>query len=173
MKFSSIVRPVLLGCAAALCACATGDAISKVKIFRLDASEPLRAADPAISFEQRHYLHGAITAEEVRAREGNYYTIYFSLADPSQPVTLRFEYRQAGTGSKVLVIEKPDRGPGSKQHHRHRRRRRYISAEWARPRLEGLARARQTGSRFAPLVPLGITPCPAQAARQLTGGPFS
>jgi hypothetical protein len=112
MKFSSIVRPVLLGCAAALCACATGDAISKVKIFRLDASEPLRAADPAISFEQRHYLHGAITAEEVRAREGNYYTIYFSLADPSQPVTLRFEYRQAGTGSKVLVIEKPIEDPG-------------------------------------------------------------
>jgi hypothetical protein len=112
MKFSAILRPVWVACAAGLSACATGDAISKVKIFRLDATQPLRAADPAISFEQRRHLHGAITAEEVQAREGNYYTIFFSLADPSQPVTVRFEYRQANTGSKVLVIEQPIDDPG-------------------------------------------------------------
>ncbi|MGI8604952.1 MAG: hypothetical protein ACR2OZ_18430 [Verrucomicrobiales bacterium] len=107
MQITATVRLGLLSLVSAigLGACASGDAISKVKIFRLDSTRRVTAADPAIAFEQRHYLHGAITAEEVRAREGNYYTVFWSVADPRQPVTLRFEYRQAKTGSKVHVIE--------------------------------------------------------------------
>lgn len=64
------------------------------------------AGDPAIDFERRHYLHGALTTEEVAGRTGNYYTVFWSVADRTAPVTLRFEYRQAKSGSEVRVIEK-------------------------------------------------------------------
>jgi hypothetical protein len=109
MHIIAVVRLGLLAGAAAigLGACvSSGDSISKVKIYRLDTSRRVQAADPAISFEHRHYLHGAITAEEVKAREGNYYTIFWSVADPRQPVTLRFEYRQGKTGSKLMAVER-------------------------------------------------------------------
>lgn len=109
-----MARPVFvrLGCGVVLAAlglssCATtGDTVSKVKIYRLDPStQRVMAGDPAIDFERRHRLHGALTAEEVTARSGNYYTVFWSVADRSAPVTLRFEYRQAKSGSQVRVIE--------------------------------------------------------------------
>ncbi len=92
----------------------SGDAVSKVKIFRLDPSHRLNAAgDPAIGFEYRHRLHGAITNEEFTNRTGTYYTTFFSVVDRSQPVTVRFEYRQNKTGSKVhtqeTVVDAPKR----------------------------------------------------------------
>jgi len=107
MAFASIAR---LGCCLAavamgLSACSSsGNAVSKVKIFRLDASKRLRAADPAIAFEYRTRLHGALTAEEVAAREGNYYTAFWSVEGRS-PVTVVFEYRQASSGPKTTAIE--------------------------------------------------------------------
>lgn len=99
---------ILAICAAVgMSACASsGDAVSKVKIFRLDPGHRLNAAgDPAIGFEYRHRLHGAISNEEFTNRTGNYYTTFFSVADRSQPVTVRFEYRQTNTGSKVRTQE--------------------------------------------------------------------
>jgi hypothetical protein len=109
MAFSASVRlgGVLLAAVFGLGACGTtGDTVAKVKIFRLDPSVPrVMAGDPAIDFERRHYLHGALTAEEVAERTGNYYTVFWSVADRSAPVTLRFEYRQAKSGSQVRVIE--------------------------------------------------------------------
>lgn len=98
---------LLAGCAS------SGDAISKVKIYKLRSDQRVEAADPSIRFEQKHRLHGAVTAEEVREREGNYYTVFWSVADPSQPVTLRFEYKQAATGSRVHTIEVPVEAPRS------------------------------------------------------------
>lgn len=97
----------LLVAALGLSACGTtGDAVSKVKIYRLDPSgQRVMAGDPAIDFERRYRLHGALTTEEVAARTGNYYTVFWSVADRSAPVTVRFEYRQAKTASKVKVIE--------------------------------------------------------------------
>ena len=110
MALSASVRlgGVLLVAALGLSACGTtGDAVTKVKIFRLDPSaQRVMAGDPAIDFERRHYLHGALTSEEVTNRMGNYYTFFWSVADSSSPVTLRFEYRQAKSGSEVRVVEK-------------------------------------------------------------------
>ena len=108
MQRSAIVRSGLLALAAVLglASCAqSGDTVSKVKIFRLDPKARSRGVDPAIAFEYRHRLHGAITAEEFAERAGNYYTAFWSVMDRSQPVTVRFEYKQAATGSKVNVIE--------------------------------------------------------------------
>ncbi len=97
----------LLVAALGLGACGTtGDTVKKVKIYRLDPAGPrVMAGDPAIDFERRYRLHGALTTEEVAARSGNYYTVFWSVADRSSPVTVRFEYRQAKSGSKVKVIE--------------------------------------------------------------------
>jgi len=109
MAFPAFVRLAtgLMVAALGLSACGTtGDTVSKVKIFRLDPSgQRVMAGDPAIDFERRHHLHGALTAEEVALRTGNYYTIFWSVTDRSAPVTLRFEYRQAKSGSQVRVIE--------------------------------------------------------------------
>ncbi len=109
MAFRAYVRlgGGLAAVALGLSACqTTGDSVGKVKIYRLDPSaQRVLAGDPAIDFERRHRLHGALTAEDVADRTGNYYTIFWSVADRSAPVTLRFEYRQAKTGSRTQVIE--------------------------------------------------------------------
>ncbi len=90
-------------------ACGTPtNAISKVKIYRLplDTNQP-GSSDRAIVFERRHRLHGAVTSDDIKARSGNYYTVFWSLADTKtkEPVTLRFRYRQAVTGPKIHVID--------------------------------------------------------------------
>jgi hypothetical protein len=86
-----------------LSACSSNNAISKVKIYRLRLDEPLVAVDPAINFERKYRLHGALTLEEMRAREGNYYTVFWDLENTRDPVSLTFEYRQAKTAAKTLT----------------------------------------------------------------------
>jgi hypothetical protein len=99
---------------AALTSCAAPtNGFSKVKITRVNAASRLRSVDQSINFEQRHFLHGALTSQEIRERSGNYYTAFWNVADDSQPVTVRFEYRQAKTGSKVLVKEESVTPSGS------------------------------------------------------------
>ena len=78
--------------------------VTKVKAFHLVDGNQLTAADPAIPFEYKHYMHGAVSGEERRAREGHYYTVMWRV-NQSGPVTLRFEYRQGNTGSDVMTKE--------------------------------------------------------------------
>ncbi len=97
-----------LAAMAGLSACAThGDAVSKVKIQHLKPELRPQSGDPAIEFEYKRLLHGALTADEVKNRAGNYYSVYWQVADRSQPVTVRLEYRQTATGPKILSIEVP------------------------------------------------------------------
>lgn len=107
MTLKSAVRllPVLV--AAVLSACATQPDVgfTKVKIYHLNPDARVDAVDPSIPFEQKHLLHGALTNEEKRAREGNYYTFFWRAADTKSPVKLRLEYRQAKTGFAVKKQE--------------------------------------------------------------------
>lgn len=80
-----------------------GGEITKVKYYHLDSHRTIRSADPAVTFEQRHYLHGAITLEQRLARYGHYYTIFWNSDDRSTPVTVVFEYRQKNTGPAALT----------------------------------------------------------------------
>ncbi len=75
-----------------------GASISKVKYYHLVPNKPIVAYDPAITFERQHYLYGAVTKAEVMNRGGHYYTIFWKTDDKTQPVTVRFEYRQADSG---------------------------------------------------------------------------
>lgn len=83
-----------------------GATIYKVNPFHLadvNASKPV--ADPSIPFERNYRLHGAISPVERQARQGNYYNIFWKIRDRSQPVTVRFEYRQKNTGMTTKVVE--------------------------------------------------------------------
>lgn len=102
MIFRSILRLLPVLAVVALSACASKpEGFTKVKIYRLDPQDRITALDPSINFEQDHYLYGAVSNEEREARRGNYYTFFWKANDRSQPVTLRFEYRQSVTRSAV------------------------------------------------------------------------
>lgn len=72
--------------------------IPKVKTFHLIPTERVRTFDRSLSFERQYLLRGAVTAGEQRERAGQYYTFNWKVDDRSQPVTLKFQYRQENTG---------------------------------------------------------------------------
>jgi hypothetical protein len=82
-----------------------GASISKVKYYHLVPQNPIVVADPAINFERQHLLYGAVTKAEVMNRGGHYYSVFWKAEDRSQPVTVRFEYRQANSGLTTKVLE--------------------------------------------------------------------
>jgi hypothetical protein len=93
------------------CSSTGGDSV-RVKKYKLDHTARITAVDPAIRFEQRHRLHGAVSAADMEARDGLYLTTRWTLADGSQPAKLVLEYRQAKTGSKILKKEADVSGGG-------------------------------------------------------------
>jgi hypothetical protein len=112
---------VTAGLVSLLAACSTtpkadtNAKITKVNPYWLkDVNEPIRAADPAITFERQAILHGAISAEERLALQGNYFTLFWEVADRA-PTTVRLEYRQANTGLKVKKVDEEVAAPD--KHH--------------------------------------------------------
>lgn len=83
----------------------SGGQISKVKYYHLVPGSPVSSQDPAIGFERDYHLYGAVTKAEVMERGGHYYTVFWKADDRTQPVTVRFEYRQANTGLTPQVVE--------------------------------------------------------------------
>lgn len=84
----------------------TGATILKVNPYHLDdAFKPITAADPSLRFERESILHGAISIEERRALQGNYFTIFWKAEDRSQPAKVVLEYRQKNTGLTVKKLE--------------------------------------------------------------------
>ncbi len=83
----------------------TGGKIWKVKYYHLANMAPIPAADPSIPFERDYHLYGAITGAQRLFRQGNYYAIMWKVTDRTQPVKVRFEYRQQGTGLAVKSKE--------------------------------------------------------------------
>ncbi len=82
-----------------------GGAISKVKIYTVDPTQRLKAGDPSIHFERSYHLYGAYTMADQVERSGQYYTVMWKANDRTQPLTVRFEYRQRDTGLTVKVKE--------------------------------------------------------------------
>jgi hypothetical protein len=103
-----------LGCVAftllALPSCSStvrgsGAAVTKVKTYHLQPTERVRSNDPSIQFERSYHLYGTVTLAEQMERAGQYYTFFWKTEDRTQPVSLRFEYRQSKTGLTVKVKE--------------------------------------------------------------------
>jgi hypothetical protein len=98
-KISSLLMAVA---AAGLVSCAstTKDAeISKVNYYRFNGQKNIVAA------EQKHYLYGAVSQEEIEGREGIYFNVHWGVKDRSQPVKLVLQYRQSKTGSALYNKE--------------------------------------------------------------------
>ncbi|MFT4636983.1 MAG: hypothetical protein ACI8T1_000291 [Verrucomicrobiales bacterium] len=92
----------LLGCST------TSDQLgfTKVKYYHLKAEDSRAESmsiDPMLRFERQHNLHGAVTMAEKRDRWGHYYTIFWNGRLGSDPVKVRFEYRQSRTGEQVFT----------------------------------------------------------------------
>jgi hypothetical protein len=79
--------------------------ITKVNPYHLKPGTFIQTEDQMISFEQRHHLHGAITAEDYAAKFGHYFTIFWKTSAKGSNVTVRLEYLQAKTGPTVHVKE--------------------------------------------------------------------
>lgn len=109
MKYPAVVRLLPLLALTGLASCASSSriesGITRVKIYRLDPQEVPSAAEPAIAFEQKHFLYGAVSDADREARRGSYYTVFFRTPDRTTPVHAKFEYRQAATGFRVFTQE--------------------------------------------------------------------
>ena len=113
-RLRHFARPLFLAAAGAallpLCSCSsTKQGITKVKSFHLIEGQQKHAADQAIPFEYKHYMHGAITSQERRDRQGNYYTVMWRVDNPGA-VNIRLDYRQGDSRSQVNTKEVTDNG---------------------------------------------------------------
>ena len=80
--------------------------ITKVKYYHLkDTDRESLSIDPMIRFEREHLLHGAVTELDQEQRLGHYYALFWSAMPVVGPVTVRFDFRQIGTGEKVSRLE--------------------------------------------------------------------
>lgn len=93
----------LLSCSSA--SVGNGARISRVKYYHLVPGKPISTQDPALIFERQHYLYGAVTKAEMLGRSGHYYTVFWKVDDRAEPVTVRFEYRQANNGLTTKIYE--------------------------------------------------------------------
>lgn len=100
--------------AALLVGCASNQptsAIRKVQPFHLKEIQAGPGQDRMIRSESQKRLWGAVTNTERRERMGNYFMTYWGV-DEASPATVRFEYRQARTGSKLFKQEVQVAAPG-------------------------------------------------------------
>ncbi|HYF37942.1 MAG TPA: hypothetical protein VD994_21750 [Prosthecobacter sp.] len=106
--FHRLLVVVCLGLALSSCSSVSvgpGGRITKVDYYHLIPGKPVVSKDPAIEFQRDYRLYGAVTKAEIMARGGHYYTVHWQADDRSQPVTVRFEYRQANTGLTTQSVE--------------------------------------------------------------------
>jgi hypothetical protein len=83
----------------------SGGQVSKVKTYHLIPTERLRTFDRSLAFERQYLLRGAVTASDQRERAGQYYSFLWKADDRTQPVTVKFQYRQANTGLETFVAQ--------------------------------------------------------------------
>ncbi len=76
----------------------------KVKTFLNDPDTFKPTRDKMIEFERKRAEFGAVTSEERRQHEGNYFTFFWRTSVPGE-VTIRFEYRQANLGPYIMAKE--------------------------------------------------------------------
>jgi hypothetical protein len=72
-----------------------------------DGSSSKGMANHAIRFEIEYINWGAVTAEQLAARRGHYFTISWTNAGPRDNFTARFQYRQVKSKGIVRVLEEP------------------------------------------------------------------
>lgn len=83
-----------------------GFAFDRVKITVVRQIPAASSTDRSIAFHDRRRLWGAISNEERRQRFGKYFVVDWEAPDNNtEPVVVRFEYRQQKTGATVNTME--------------------------------------------------------------------
>lgn len=102
----SWVLSLLLGslASAILTSCGSQDAL-KVKQFTLREVDPLFNDDDFLRGERQKRLYGAISQEERADRIGQYYSVRWRANPTGEEVRVRFDYRQAASGSRIQSLE--------------------------------------------------------------------
>jgi hypothetical protein len=78
----------------------------KIQQANVDSTKPVQATtSEAATFERQRATWGAIDAQEIAARNGNYYNFFWRSKNTAD-VTVRFEYRQVGLENYVMARER-------------------------------------------------------------------
>lgn len=103
MSLGSLARRCLLTIIAGFLTLSCSDPeMLSLNRYRLRDATDLPPTETLARAEALHHLHGAITEDERRARQGEYYTARWDARGEALPLTLVFEYQQARSASKVL-----------------------------------------------------------------------
>ncbi|MBE2284300.1 MAG: hypothetical protein IAE77_12660 [Prosthecobacter sp.] len=105
LRFGCLAILALLLSACSSAVDGPGGRIGKVKYYHLMPNYVPQTIDPTVVFERQHFLHGAVTKQEIIDRFGHYYTIFWKADDRSGPVTVKFEYQQERSGLSKRVQE--------------------------------------------------------------------
>lgn len=90
-------------------ACAFNEPEVNVSVYKLKDTQVAKVDAPVIRAEQQKRLRGAVSEVEKRERLGEYFTVDWNQGESfsnEETVKVVFLYRQAGTASKVLRLEK-------------------------------------------------------------------
>lgn len=79
--------------------------ITKVNPYHFQPGQRIETDDRMVAFEQRHYSHGAITAEDFVGKFGHYYTVFWKTEAKGSDFTVKLEYTHANTGPTIHVKE--------------------------------------------------------------------
>jgi hypothetical protein len=93
-----------------------GGTITEMKYYHLDSTTPPRTRDPMILAEPKRLLYGAVQPEEMAARFGHYYTVFWKVNDVTRPVVIELEYKQIKKPTVVqrLVVSQTEPAPKNK-----------------------------------------------------------
>ena len=85
-----------------------------VKQFTVKETNPSQGNDLLIRGESMKRLYGAVEQVDREKRKGQYYSVRWRAEPSGGPVEIRFQYRQASTGSRVLeLIQTQDASKGT------------------------------------------------------------
>lgn len=88
----------------------------EVKQFTVRETDPDWSQDLMVRGEVQKRLYGAVEQIDREKRKGQYYTARWRADPAAGPVTIRFQYRQAATGSRVRELSQTvaaQRGTGA------------------------------------------------------------
>lgn len=97
-----------------LVACGPRDPLV-VKQFTVRETDPNWSQDLMVRGEVQKRLYGAVEQADREKRKGQYYSVRWRAPKGSAPVSIRFQYRQAVTGSRIHELVQTvsaDRGTG-------------------------------------------------------------
>lgn len=77
----------------------------KTSLFFHDRNVEKKTTNEMVKFERERLDFGAVSNDEIRANEGQYFNFWWRAERPARNITVRLEYRQQNLGSYVQAQE--------------------------------------------------------------------